>query len=291
MQTVDTPLHAREWMVPAAGALLFLSFLVLPETASNIAWFFILLGLVFPGIPHGALDNYLLLQPLDSFYRQFLFYAFYLGIMAAVFILWMVSPMAGLLFFLIISAWHFGQTDNERFGIPSFWYHPITGSLVLGFILLSHMPETQLYFSLLDINSVFVDAQTAWILSAACLTILAIILLIKSDASRWALFLYLLTLLISSQLPLIPGFALYFVGIHSFSGWMAIHDGLKMAHSKMIRLATPFTLMAFVFIAGVIIFLSQASYHPEQMTAWFFIALSCISAPHIVMMHLFYHQR
>jgi hypothetical protein len=72
---------------------------------------------------------------------------------------------------------------------------------------------------------------------------------------------------------------------------MAIHDGLKMRHSKMIHLATPFTLMAFVFIAGVIIFLSQASYQPEQMTAWFFIALSCISAPHIAMMHLFYHQR
>lgn len=291
MQTIDTPLYAREWIVPATGALLLFSFLMFPETASNIAWFFILLGLVFPGIPHGALDNYLLLQPLDSFFRQFLFYAFYLSIMVAVFVLWMVSPLAGLLFFLIISAWHFGQTDNERFGIPSYINHPITGSLVLGFILLSHMPETQLYFSLLGVNSDVVDAQTAWLLSVACLTLLAIVLLKKSGASRWSLFLYLITLLISSQLPLIPGFALYFIGIHSFSGWMAIHDGLKMRHFKMIRLATPFTLMAFVFIMAVMVFFSQASYQPEQMTAWFFIALSCISAPHIAMMHLFYHGK
>jgi hypothetical protein len=51
--------------------------------------------------------------------------------MAAVLGLWMRSPEAGLVFFLLISVWRFGETDNLYLGIQQTAFHRVTGTCML----------------------------------------------------------------------------------------------------------------------------------------------------------------
>ena len=70
----------------------------------------LIFGLLVVGIPHGALDH------LTGFISNkkkisLKFIMIYLALMVPIFLLWYWFPVLGLIFFLIYSSWHFGQTD------------------------------------------------------------------------------------------------------------------------------------------------------------------------------------
>jgi Brp/Blh family beta-carotene 15,15'-monooxygenase len=290
METIATPSLKRELIVFFTGCFLWVFYLIIPDWAEKFSLVFLIAGLFFLGIPHGALDNYLTVSPLNTMYKKSIFYISYLTIMAAVMGLWMASPEAGLAFFLLISIWHFGETDNVYFGILNPVLNWITGSLMLAYLLLSHSAETSVYFSLLGIDSSIVPVSYARPLSLLCFLILAVMLWRKARVAGLALVLYLFILWLTSKIPLIPGFGLYFIGVHSYSGWMSIRNGLQFSHGEMMRKAAPYTILAILFILGFIWLQPLNTYELSQVTAWFFIALSCISTPHILLMHYFYRH-
>ena len=66
-------------------------------------------GLLIIGIPHGALDHLTeILSKKNTINFKFIFY--YLLMMVPILLIWFWVPTLGLVFFLIYSAWHFGQT-------------------------------------------------------------------------------------------------------------------------------------------------------------------------------------
>lgn len=290
METIVTQSLKRELIVFFIGCFLWIFYLIIPDLAEKFSLVLLITGLFFLGIPHGALDNYLTVSPLNTLYKKSIFYISYLTIMAAVMGLWMVSPEAGLAFFLLISIWHFGETDNMYFGIQQPVLHWLTGFCMLTYLLLSHPAETSTYFSLLGIDPSIIPVSYAKLLSLLCFLILAALFwrMAKAERIKWVMYLFVLWL--TSKVPLIPGFGLYFIGIHSWSGWMSIRNGLQFSHGEMMRKAAPYTILAILFILGFIWFQPLQTYELSQVTAWFFIALSCISTPHILLMHYFYRH-
>jgi hypothetical protein len=68
------------------------------------------------GLPHGALDHKIAEATglVDTRRKLILFFAGYLLLSIVGFIFWVTFPLASLLFFLLISAWHFGS-DFSKF--------------------------------------------------------------------------------------------------------------------------------------------------------------------------------
>lgn len=273
------------------GIAFFVVYSFFPDKFEIPIYYILILGLIFPGIPHGALDNYLLKKPLNSIYEKITFYIMYIGLMALILFTWLLSPLLGLIVFLICSSWHFGQTDNLAFGIKKPVLHLLNGSLVLSFILLSHSAETYNYLSLLGIELPPLNQTFAISISAVILLILTLVLFMSKKTQKQDVLIYTGILITSSALPLIAGFGLYFIGVHSINGWQAIQKGLKLSHFRLLKKASLFSLLAYLFIAGFLWLYEGELILNNQTIALFFIALSCISIPHIILMHYFYGHK
>ena len=61
------------------------------------------------GIPHGAIDHVLFFKKRKM--SQFKFYSIYLGLSLLFVILWHILPITSLILFLLISAFHFGESQ------------------------------------------------------------------------------------------------------------------------------------------------------------------------------------
>jgi len=259
-----------------------------PELVSATAPYLLMAGMIFPGIPHGAVDNLLLTGKQDL--RGFiLFLARYLLIMVLMLMLWFVSPVVWLAVFLLVSGWHFGETDARRFKsfgpVSAF----IRGMCMLTFILTSHPQEFKWYLDLFGIS--YGDLTDKDFMITAGISFLAYFSAgLSLIRYKGGLFVYQAgTVLLTAYLPLLLAFGVYFIFIHSVSAWRDLRTGLSLSNPTLIRKAVPFSLLAFVFI-GCFIWFYRVSGSPQAYLASFFIALSAISTPHILYMSGFYRS-
>ena len=104
--------------------LIFSSFTEISlESQILFASFFILLI----GIPHGAIDHILFFKKRS--FSQLKFYSIYLGLILLFLLLWIFFPFWSLLLFLLISAFHFGESQFSdikaqkllRYSLFPFW--------------------------------------------------------------------------------------------------------------------------------------------------------------------------
>ena len=80
----------------------------------DIQWFFFGSVLLLFGIPHGALDHLINQKIQESGKTKFSHWRFhlkYMATIAAYILLWNFFPMTSFVLFLLISAFHFGETD------------------------------------------------------------------------------------------------------------------------------------------------------------------------------------
>jgi len=108
----------RSWLTyPVWGTLLVVLILSRLFPAASLRWQFVpfLLGMVFLGLPHGALDH---LAPLFLRHRRptprylFLFVLGYVALVALYLLFWRLWPPAALTVFLLFSWLHWGQGDS-----------------------------------------------------------------------------------------------------------------------------------------------------------------------------------
>ena len=92
------------------------------------------------GIPHGAMAP--MTEALSKSKRiTFSFVVKYLGLMSVVYLLWLAAPTFALVSFLLYSAWHFGETDIEEWGINSMLIGFVWGVLFFTALFSSHIVE------------------------------------------------------------------------------------------------------------------------------------------------------
>jgi beta-carotene 15,15'-dioxygenase len=272
---------------------------------------FFVFFLAISGIPHGAIDHLVekeTAQRQQKTFNLFFFLAKYLLTMAFYGLVWYFIPSFSLLFFLLISAWHFGETDIEKAPPTLLWN--ITrftfGSFVLFWILLNHASETtpimarisQKSENVVAIWSFFIDHRLAILLISGfifCLfhTLSYLKTPITIDKNR--LVRLSLILILTYFLPLLPAFALYFGGWHALSSFKTIQEYLvanQNANSKYTFKSTfQIWTKTLFFTALAVIFMAFAAWywlHFQQ--TWdplplVFIFLSLITLPHLNVMH------
>ena len=245
-------------------------------------------GIFLVGIPHGAVDHLLETGNFKSPIKSG-FVINYLGFAFLNLILWIFFPIGALLFFIGYSAWHFGQTDLKEWKLKKINRIKIVtwGILILGIILLGHIAETN---SILEnMNALKIPINN--ILGKQISIFLAFVgILWAIYEKRWMMLLSSFMLLASIGLPLITSFGLYFIGQHSINGWSHLKEGMKANNTALYLKALPFTIGAlFLFVA--FIFLLRNNYLSElneNLITIFFIFISCISFPHVMVMNRFY---
>ena len=268
-------------------SLLFV-YKITPNIFHGIEIVIFIAGMFLIGIPHGAVDHLLESNNLKvniklGFIINYLSFTFFN------FVLWLFFPTIALLFFIGYSAWHFGQTDLRE------WQPQNTnalknaswGYLILGIILCGHLAETNSILGNMNVLKIPLNNIQGKEIS----------IFLAIAGFGWSIFeksrkmlLTILMLLVSTELPLLTSFGLYFIGQHSLSGWSHLKKAMKVNNASLYLKALPFTIGALILFVTFILLLKNdyLSYFNENMTTIFFVFISCISFPHVIFMNKFY---
>ncbi len=277
-------------LIPLSIALL-IAYTAVPYLFNYIQIILFTLGLLAIGIPHGAVDH--LLENGHYVERSKAgFILHYLSLAGINLVCWIYFPLYALVFFLLYSAWHFGQTDMQE-------WHPeenspfkniAWGCLLLSIILCGHTPETNHILENLSIQQIPFNNLEGKIISVV-LSIMGIAWSLLTK--RRQMLFSVLMLAISIQLPLITSFGLYFIGQHSLNGWAHLKKGMNLSNRLLYRKALPFTLGALVLfmLLGYSVKHHYLIQFKEHWLSIFFVFISCISFPHVMAMSKFYQKR
>ncbi len=260
-----------------------------PDLLNLISPWLLLIGLIFPGIPHGAIDHWIALDGKMNTKRVLKFSLRYIAVMLAVGLLWWLIPVVGFTLFIAYSAWHFGETDFRDWNAYTPFRAVLWGSGVLGTILFGHYTSLAPYMAWYQLDAYYgaLEAYHSILLfsSIAAMGISGLLIPKKAFGSWLAT---ALVVLVGLYLPLLLAFALYFVGCHSFRGWFHLREGLRTNTASLIRKAAPFTLGA--WLLGIAVLLSAIYLDLNLSNFWplIFAFIAAISAPHVWMMHVMY---
>ena len=308
---IDTIIRFPTWITVFLGLALLSWQYVQGDLPQNIQVIFFVSLILLTGIPHGALDH-LIQESTDKKFnrvydvKKFVFR--YLLIMLLYALAWYWFSELSLIVFLLISAWHFGETDLEK--APQnvlIWSTTrlIYGLYILAFILLTHLDEVRPIVSKMIGNQESVlrfwnfitlnVRQILYILGLSFTTIFIIAqseFLIQFDKVR--IFRLCSILAISAFLPLLPAFALYFGGWHALCAFDNIHDYLREDHPdlsfKLVYFKTlPLTVLSIIFLCA---FLWYAHINTQYFDPFpvLFIFISLITLPHLIIAHQMNHN-
>jgi lycopene beta-cyclase len=282
-------------LIPFILLLLSLLFLLLFKTAPQLFNFVQLtmftMGMFLVGIPHGAVDHLLETGNFKSRIKPG-FVIKYIGLALFNLVIWIFFPTVALLFFIGYSAWHFGQNDWREWqpNTINSLKNYIWGIFIFGIILCGHITETN---TILDNMNVFKIPLSDNEGKIASTLIVFVAIVWAVFEKRWRMIFSSLVLLVSIELPLISSFGLYFIGQHSLNGWSHLKQGMSVNNKSLYLKALPFTIGALVLFAAFI-YLFKNNYlseFNESLITIFFVFISCISFPHVMVMNRFYNLR
>ena len=270
------------------GLILALSIIFFGLESSYSVLLFLIIMLSI-GIPHGSVDHIIAFINPEArrFKSKFIFYIVYLSLIALNILIWILSPFLGLFIFLIISCYHFGETqvlgynstDNKLLNF-------VIGANILLSLFLNNIIELQgiLYilpeFSNLDLsnfNSAF------FLLISVAILMLSII---NFDIRRKVPLYAEITILymIFYHTDLLTSFALYFGFCHSLPMLMLEYKEFKNDSFFKFYLKTlPFTILSLIF--GFLLYqFNNDLLTSDNLILFVFIIISSLTLPHVFIM-------
>ncbi len=294
----------------AVGTSLFLigCALFFPEFLSKLTLPILLLSVFVIGIPHGAIDHIMATELYglkSSLKDHLLFYTSYLFIMLIIAVLWVFTPIAGMILFLLISIYHFGQADMEDFlekRAPSYLWYTLRGFLIIGLIVFSDPTVTYPIIA----EAVRMDpAGFEQMMPNAFISVVTLLLTYTAfmlwgvfqnhfqQNLRFAADSFLLAALILTAGPLI-GFAVYFALWHSIGHVNEMKEFFEskkksLSFSEFYKKATPFTLVS---LLGLVILygINQFLQLEGQFITLMFILISVLTLPHLFIADKMYRE-
>jgi Brp/Blh family beta-carotene 15,15'-monooxygenase len=106
-----------EILAKVIGLLLCVGFMIFPESNSSVQFALFGIILLSIGIPHGAIDH-LISNPQIDKKGLGKFLVIYLSLIAVYLLLWYYLPVPALVAFLLMSAYHFGQSHFLTSPVP-----------------------------------------------------------------------------------------------------------------------------------------------------------------------------
>ncbi len=265
--------------------------------------------LLLTGIPHGALDHLIQQEHAkrsNSNFRLLRFLGRYVAMMLLYALAWYGFPQLSLLFFLLISCWHFGETDIGpilRLPVLTVMFRMLYGISVLIWVLLAHQAEVSAVLRHLISPAgplyrqwIVGAVQAYWLIPASGICIITLLLIDvfmnRVDYYRYLLALQLVVILLCGyRIPVLPAFALYFAGWHSLITLYNIKGfitGGNAAGNKPLLMvwlkALPFSLIAIagLLATGYLLRHYAPLFDPVPLL---FVFLSLITLPHMEVMH------
>jgi len=244
------------------------------------------------GIPHGSVDHIIaFINPkARKFNNKFIFYLTYLSLITFNIILWIISPFIGLFVFLIISCYHFGETqvigynptDNKLLNF-------VIGANILLSLFLNNIVELQeiLYiipeFSNFDLSSF--DSVFFLLIAVAVLMLSILNFEIKRKVPLYAEITILYMVFFHTDL--LTSFALYFGFCHSLPMLMLEFEEFKNDNFIKFYLKTlPFTILSIIF--GFLIYqFNNDLLTSDNLILFVFIIISSLTLPHVFIMRDF----
>ena len=271
-----------------AGLILAFSiiFFGLESSYSILLFLVVMLSI---GIPHGSVDHIIaFINPeARKFDSKLIFYVVYLSLIVFNIILWVISPFLGLLVFLIISCYHFGETqvigynptDNK---ILNF----VIGANILLSLFLNNIIELQeiLYilpqFASLDLSAF--DSVFFLLISVAILMLSIVNFEIKRKVPLYAEITILYMVFFHTDL--LTSFALYFGFCHSLPMLMLEFKEFKTDSFMKFYLKTlPFTILSIIF--GFLLYqFNNDLLTSDNLILFVFIIISSLTLPHVFIM-------
>ncbi len=224
--------------------------------------------------------------------------------------LWYMIPTASLAFFLLISIYHFGQ--SQLFYLKSSRFLTFKLPLYLlwgGYVLF--LPLMFSYSEALPIIRELIGYEPLTLARVAGLASPAAIALFLANFSLLG-YAWIQQLLTNQQLiqetgnlvvlgllayttPLFVAFITYWALWHSFNSMIEITTFLtRQAHTLAVggfyQRALPLSLITFAGI-GLVFWLTQSYGSWESMLAVFFIVIAAVTVPHAILMDVLYRQK
>ena len=280
-----------------------------PELNHSLAPWIVVASVFLIGIPHGAIDHLVsseLFGTGQSFKGHIIFYSSYLIIMLVLGLIWIFVPIAGMIVFLAISIYHFGQADMEDYLTTEkkspFWYI-IRGLFLIGLII---FPSPDVTFPILSAAMSVPLEQFDSVMPSNTLALLIILIIYSSFLIKSAIqnefkslrifiveSIILIVLFIISG-PLV-GFALYFAVWHSSGHIIELQQffqskGRSLSIYTFYKMASPFT---FISILGlfILLYIQNIFQVEEQFLTLMFILISVLTLPHMLIVDRMYEEK
>lgn len=260
-----------------------------------------LLLIAFIGIPHGAVDHLLFLKKTNR--NKTYFYSFYIALLVIYGISWIYFPMISLSLFLILSAYHFGQSQFEKYDVHTLTKKIIGfiwGVIVLSGLVVFNFNEIQIVLTDYDELNTFVSLFNLEYFKIICLIstitflIIGLVNLRFKSLVKELVYISLIGITFIIQ-PLLLGFALFFIFNHSYTVMRSEYNFLSKydTHfnlSKFIKALTPFTLLS-ILGTFFLYYLSSTGWITMSLPFILLITISSLTFPHAIVMEVFYTKR
>ena len=271
-----------------AGLILAFSiiFFGLESSYSILLFLVVMLSI---GIPHGSVDH--IIAFINPKARKFdskpIFYLVYLSLIVFNIILWVISPFLGLLVFLIISCYHFGETQVIGYNpTDNKFLNFVIGANILLSLFLNNIVELQeiLYilpqFANLDLSAF--DSVFFLLISVAILMLSIVNFEIKRKVPLYAEITILYMVFFHTDL--LTSFALYFGFCHSLPMLMLEFKEFKTDSFMKFYLKTlPFTILSIIF--GFLLYqFNNDLLTSDNLILFVFIIISSLTLPHVFIM-------
>lgn len=297
---------------------------ILYRSIQLIAILFAIVGYLFPGlmmrwelvlavalialvgIPHGATDHLIfrnLTRPFLGSRQMIYFYSYYLLLIGAYAILWWFLPLVSFALFLVLSAYHFGQSNWNYVQFASkieagIYYLLWGGYVIIAPVLLHYDSTFPIIQEIVRQAPPMIEPATAWWVVGSLLgmnMLMTIFLSLRRKMDVRQLSEELISLLVLSLVffftPVLLGFAIYFVCWHSMSSVMdqiQFFQERKDEYSlkRYIRDTLPFTLLALLGL--VVLFWAQQQFLGTMQIGLLFIFISIVTLPHMILIDRLY---
>ena len=248
-----------------------------------------LLGVVFIGLPHGAMDGALAVHFgwMGRPTRAAAFLLGYVGLAGLVVLSWAIVPVLSFIVFLAISTFHFGRGDATSSIVGQGAVESIArGGVVIGGISQFHRTEANEVFLTIvgaDTAGVWLFLDVLMVLAVACIVET---LLFKKPQERTAFGLEIGALsLLFMVFPPLLGFAVYFCFVHSFRHFSSMRTVLQSTVSslRITQTTVVFSLLTWAF--GLVVLAQQSAsigVEPALLRV-VFIGLAALTVPHMLL--------
>ena len=258
-------------------ASLFSLRLALPTALATLV-----VGVVFLGLPHGALDSMVASKSFanNRYFSRIAFYASYLCLALSYSFLWSRYPTLGLSCFLAIAAIHFSSDWQDRGSDVTRLAYGVT---IVTLPALAHPVEVAAIYAALGTTHAELLVNVSKVLAVA-----AVILVGTSGIMQFrrrSSDLYEFVAIIAGAMLLAPlvSFTCYFCLLHSPRHLLQTAEELDIAGFRSLFMAVAPVVLITVMLAGTFWFLMPGIPPTNRVLTLVFVGLASLTVPHMIL--------